>query len=210
MNLSFPVGIDEKADTGYGKTFLAYGLESYHGMFFVDHEGLVRPCSHGEQSKITVDDKEFTISHMEAKVIDLLKKSGVENVEPQVLPDDIFDIKTHNEVLAEWRSLRADAPKEASVHGQITFSGVPVGGSDNQTAAHDDDHVVEHRPRFHAVSRSCRNYHGANKSRRHLPDQEPDQRRIQIHLFRRRHEKPGPHDPHRSRPSEGERRRGLN
>lgn len=129
MNLSFPVGIDQKSDTGYGKTFLAYGLESYHGMFFVDHEGLVRPCRYGERSKVTVDGKEVTISHFEAKVIDLLKKAGVDDVEPQVLPDDIFDIKTHNEVLAKWRSLRADAPKDASVHGRVTFNSAPVAGA---------------------------------------------------------------------------------
>jgi beta-lactamase regulating signal transducer with metallopeptidase domain len=129
MSLSFPVCIDQKSDTGYGNTFLAYGLESYHGMFFVDHEGLVRPCSYGDQSKVTVGGKEFTISHMEAKVIDLLKKAGVENVEPQVLPSDIFDIKTHNAVLAEWRRLRKAAPKDASVHGRITFNGAPVAGA---------------------------------------------------------------------------------
>lgn len=129
MNLSFPVCIDQKSDTGYGKTFLAYGLESYHGMFFVDHTGLVRPCPHGEQSKVTVDGKEFTISHMEALVLDLLKKAGVDNVEPQVWPSDIFDIKTHNEVLAEWRTLRAEAPKDASIHGRITFNGAPVAGA---------------------------------------------------------------------------------
>lgn len=129
MSLSFPVGIDQKSDTGYGKTFLAYGLQSYHGMFFVDHEGLVRPCPHGEQSKVTVDGRDFTISHIEAKVIDLLKKAGVDDVKPQVMPDDIFDIKTHNEVLAKWRSLRADAPKDASVHGRVTFNGAPVAGA---------------------------------------------------------------------------------
>lgn len=126
IGLQFSVGIDQKGDSGYGKTFVAYGLESYHGMMFVDHEGLVRPCPHGEQSKVTVDGKEFTISHFEAKVIDLLKKAGVENVEPQVLPDDIFDIKTHNEVLAKWRSLRAAAPKDASIVGRVTFNGAPV------------------------------------------------------------------------------------
>lgn len=129
MSLSFQVCIDQKSDTGYGKTFLAYGLESYHGMFFVDHKGLVRPCPHGERSNVTVDGKEFTISHIEAKVIDLLKEAGVDNVEPQVLPDDIFDIKTHNEVLAEWRRLREAAPKDASVHGRITFNGAPVAGA---------------------------------------------------------------------------------
>lgn len=129
MSLSFPVCIDQKSDTGYGKTFLAYGLESYHGMFFVDHEGLVRPCPHGEQSKVTVDGKEFTISHFEAKVIDLLKKAGVDEVKPQILPNDIFDRKTHEEVMAEWRRLRAEAPKEARVFGQITFNGAPVAGA---------------------------------------------------------------------------------
>ena len=129
MSLSFPVGIDQKSDTGYGKTFLAYGLQSYHGMFFVDHEGLVRPCPHGEQSKVTVDGKDFTISHIEAKVIDLLKEAGVDDVKPQVMPDDIFDIKTHNEVLAKWRSLRAGASKDASVRGRVTFNGAPVAGA---------------------------------------------------------------------------------
>lgn len=127
MNLGFPVGIDQKSDKGYGKTFTSYGLQYYyHGLFFVDHEGIVQSVKQGEPSKITVDGKEFTISHMETKVIDLLKKAGVENVEPQVLPDDIFDIKTHSEVLAKWQSLRADAPKGASVYGRITFNGVPV------------------------------------------------------------------------------------
>lgn len=129
MNLGFPTAIDRKSDTGYGKTFLAYGLESYHGMFFVDHEGIVRPCSQSEQSKVTVDGKEFTISHLEAKVIDLLKKAGVDNVEPQVWPSDIFDIETHNEVMAEWRRLRKAAPKEASVVGRVTFNGAPVAGA---------------------------------------------------------------------------------
>lgn len=129
MSLSFPVCIDQKSDTGYGRTFLAYGLESYHGMFFVDHEGLVRPCPHGEQSKVAVDGKEFTISHMEATVLDLLKNAGVDNVEPQVLPHDIFDRKTHDEVMAEWRRLRAAAPRKASVHGRITFNGAPVAGA---------------------------------------------------------------------------------
>jgi len=62
-------------------------------------------------------------------VIDLLKKAGVENVEPQVLPSDIFDRKTHNEVLAEWRRLLKAAPKDASVHGRITFNGAPVAGA---------------------------------------------------------------------------------
>ena len=129
MSLSFPVCIDQKSDTGYGRTFLAYGLESYHGMFFVDHAGLVRPCPHGEQSKVTVDGKEFTISHMEGMVLDLLKKAGVENAEPQVWPSDIFDIMTHNRVLAEWRRLRAEARKDASIAGRITFNGAPVAGA---------------------------------------------------------------------------------
>jgi hypothetical protein len=126
LGVKFPIGIDQKGDSGYGKTFVAYGLESYHGMMFVDHEGIVRPCPYGDSSKVTVAGKEFKISHMEAKVIDLLKKAGVENVEPQVLPPDIFDIKTHNEVLAEWRRLRAAAPKDASVVGRVTFNGAPV------------------------------------------------------------------------------------
>ncbi|MDA0920009.1 MAG: carboxypeptidase regulatory-like domain-containing protein [Planctomycetota bacterium] len=129
LNLDFSVGIDRKSDTGYGKTFLAYGLASYHGLFFVDHEGLVQTVSQGNPSKVIVNGKEFTISHMEAKVVDLLKKAGVENVEPQVLPSDIFDIKTHNEVLARWRSLRAAAPRDASIVGRITFNGAPVAGA---------------------------------------------------------------------------------
>jgi beta-lactamase regulating signal transducer with metallopeptidase domain len=128
LNLGFPVGIDQKSDKGYGKTFSAYGLPTfyYHGLFFVDHEGIVQSVKQGEPSQVKVDGKEFKISHIETKVIDLLKKAGVENVEPQVLPPDIFDIKTHNEVLAEWRRLRAAAPKDASVVGRVTFNGAPV------------------------------------------------------------------------------------
>lgn len=130
MNLGFPVAIDQKSGKGYGKTFTAYDLQYYyHGLFFVDHEGIVQTVKQGEPSKVTVDGQEFTISHIEAKVIDLLKEAGVDNVKPQVMPDDIFDIKTHNEVLAKWRSLRADAPKDASVHGRVTFNGAPIAGA---------------------------------------------------------------------------------
>ena len=129
MNLSFPVGIDQPSATGYGKTFLDYGLERYHGLFFVDHEGLVWPCEQGEPSKVTVEGTEYSISHMEANVIDLLQKAGVKNVEPQVLSGDIFDIRAHNEVLAKWQSLRVDAPKNASIHGRITINGAPVAGT---------------------------------------------------------------------------------
>ncbi|MFT5325304.1 MAG: peroxiredoxin [Planctomycetaceae bacterium] len=130
LNLGFPVGIDQKSDKGYGNTFTAYGLPFYYfGLFFVDHKGIVQSVKQGEPSKVKVDGKKLKISHMEAKVIDLLNKAGVENVEPQAWPSDIFDIKTHNEVLAEWRRLRADAPKDANVHGRVTFNGVPVAGA---------------------------------------------------------------------------------
>ena len=130
LNLGFPVGIDRKSGNRNGKTFTSYGFPFYYfGLFFVDHEGLVQSVKQGEPSRVTVDGEEFKISHIEAKVIDLLKKAGVENVEPQVLPADIFDIKTHNEVLAKWQSLRAEAPKDANVHGRVTFNGVPVAGA---------------------------------------------------------------------------------
>jgi len=62
LNLGFPVGIDQKSAKGYGKTFTAYDLQYYyHGLFFVDHEGIVQSVKQGEQSKVTVDGKKFTI-----------------------------------------------------------------------------------------------------------------------------------------------------
>jgi beta-lactamase regulating signal transducer with metallopeptidase domain len=129
LRIKFPVGIDQTSATAYGKTFLSFGLTSYHGLMFVDHEGLVRPCPMGDASQVKVNGKDFKISHMEAKVIAMLKQAGVENVEPQVLPGDIFDIKAYNRVLKEWKRLMSAAPKGASVHGNVTFNGAPVAGA---------------------------------------------------------------------------------
>lgn len=129
LGMRFSIGIDQKAESGYGKTFVAFGLDSYHGLMFVDHEGIVRPCTQGESSTVTLDDVDFTISHMEATVVDLLRKAGVPDVTPQLLPSDIFDIQTYNRVKQKWKQLRTKASARANVSGSVLFGSKPVSGS---------------------------------------------------------------------------------
>ncbi len=113
MNVSFPIAIDTKHEGGYGRTFDAFGLKPYTGVFVVDHKGLLNTI----EQKNTVFEKP---SELESVVRKLLADAGSAELPKVVLQNDQRIGNVFRQVLARWKNLVPAGTPNSSISGIVS------------------------------------------------------------------------------------------
>ncbi len=108
---TYTVAIDAPSGDRQGKTFAAFGMNTYIGATLVDHEGRIRQVQSGQ----LVD-----------TLVDLLRQSGAKDVEPIALNSASMTREMADAVERAWHEWVRRAPATGKVTGKVTDGRGPL------------------------------------------------------------------------------------
>lgn len=129
LEIPFRVAIDQP-DVGYGKTFNAFGLPHYAGIFLVDHDARVRvPTRETRVLEGVVDaDTERQLGPLRSLLVRLLRDAGEKNVSTSIRKPRRLELADIKQIKAEWLRRRQTAPRQSVITGQVTDGKASMAG----------------------------------------------------------------------------------